>query len=61
MLQSREAHLQELFEAARGRLEELSKDQSKYQELLTKLVLQVSRRLAARAGAGRKSWARETA
>jgi V-type H+-transporting ATPase subunit E len=48
VLQSREAHLQELFEAARGRLEELSKDQSKYQELLTKLVLQVSRRLAAR-------------
>ncbi|PWO00038.1 putative vacuolar ATP synthase subunit E [Tilletiopsis washingtonensis] len=40
VLQSREAHLQELFEAARGRLEELSKDQSKYQELLTKLVLQ---------------------
>lgn len=42
MLQTREQHLQELFEQARSGLGELTRDQSKYAQLLEGLVLQVS-------------------
>ncbi|CEH13764.1 atpase v1 a1 complex subunit e [Ceraceosorus bombacis] len=40
ILQSKEAHLQELFDEARGRLVELSRDQEKYSKLLQNLILQ---------------------
>lgn len=41
ILQTREHHLQELFDGARGRLTDLVQDQGKYQGLLTGLILQV--------------------
>ena len=40
VLQARESHLQELFEAARGNLSSVTKDQSAYTALLQKLILQ---------------------
>lgn len=42
ILQTREQHLQELFDGAKERLAELTKDQAKYSELLNGLILQVS-------------------
>lgn len=42
ILQTREQHLQELFDGSRKRLTELTKDQSKYQDFLQGLILQVS-------------------
>jgi hypothetical protein len=41
ILQTREQHLQELFDGAKERLAELTKDQGKYTELLKGLILQV--------------------
>lgn len=40
LLQTREQHLQKLFDDARARLNELTKDQSKYEQLLQGLILQ---------------------
>ncbi|CAO1627819.1 unnamed protein product [Jaminaea pallidilutea] len=40
ILQSRESHLQDLFEGARDRLSSLSQDSSKYGPLMTKLIVQ---------------------
>lgn len=44
VLQTREQHLQELFEQSRSGLNDLTKDQAKYGKLLEVLVLQVSTR-----------------
>lgn len=40
ILQARETHLQDLFEAARSKLSSLSEDKKKYGPLLTQLILQ---------------------
>ncbi|CAO1622758.1 unnamed protein product [Parajaminaea phylloscopi] len=40
VLQARESHLQDLFEAARSKLASLSEDKQKYGPLLTQLILQ---------------------
>ncbi|PWN25108.1 putative vacuolar ATP synthase subunit E [Jaminaea rosea] len=40
ILQARETHLQDLFEGARSQLASLSKDSSKYQPLVTQLIVQ---------------------
>ncbi len=42
VLQTREQHLQSLFDAAREKLDGVSKDQEKYKKLLGQLILQVS-------------------
>jgi vacuolar-type H+-ATPase subunit E/Vma4 len=41
ILQTREQHLQSLFDAARDKLNGIAKDQEKYKKLLSKLILQV--------------------
>ncbi|SOV02799.1 probable Vacuolar ATP synthase subunit E [Ustilago sp. UG-2017a] len=40
ILQTREQHLQSLFDAARDKLNDIAKDQEKYKKLLSKLILQ---------------------
>ncbi|TQS31968.1 hypothetical protein Golomagni_07735, partial [Golovinomyces magnicellulatus] len=48
ILQTREQHLQSLFDATRDKLDGIAKDQAKYKKLLSQLILQV--RLAATDG-----------
>lgn len=40
LLQTREQHLQSLFDATKDKLDELTADQDKYKKLLTQLILQ---------------------
>lgn len=40
LLQTREQHLQSLFDATKDKLDELTADQGKYKKLLTQLILQ---------------------
>ncbi|CCF48935.1 hypothetical protein NDA11_003986 [Ustilago hordei] len=40
ILQTREQHLQSLFDAARDKLNDIAKEQEKYKKLLSKLILQ---------------------
>lgn len=40
LLQTREQHLQSLFDATKDKLDELTSDQDKYKKLLTQLILQ---------------------
>ncbi|KAJ1023145.1 hypothetical protein NDA16_003298 [Ustilago loliicola] len=40
ILQTREQHLQSLFDAARDKLNDIAKDQEKYKKLLSQLILQ---------------------
>lgn len=44
VLQTREQHLQDLFDGAKEKLKELSGDEGKYSELLKGLILQVGSR-----------------
>lgn len=41
ILQTREQHLQSLFDAARDKLNDIAKDQEKYKKLVGQLILQV--------------------
>lgn len=42
ILQTREQHLQSLFDATREKLDGIAKDQEKYKKLLGQLILQAS-------------------